>query len=119
MDFKNQVSEISRKILKEDTKEIRKIEIFGDVNAVYFVKTDNNKYIFRLNNNRGLDEFLKEKWCMEQAAKVGILTTSVLEMGDYEGTSYMIQPYIESVNGSEFSDKEKVWHSLGEYARKC
>jgi len=117
--FKNQVSEISESVLGKKAKRIRKIETFGDVNEVYFVEADSNKYVFRLNNDRGFDEFSKEKWCMEQATKVGIPTTSVLEMGDYKGISYMIQPYIESVNGSEFPDKEKLWHSLGVYAKKC
>lgn len=117
--FEKQVSEISEKILGEKVTVIRKIETFGDVNVVYFVETDNNKYVFRLNNDRGFDEFLKEKWCMEQATRVGIPTTSVLKMGDHGGISYMIQPYIESVNGSEYPDKEKIWNSLGIYAKKC
>src|SRR3989344_8540622 len=100
--FKNQVSEISESVLGKKAKRIRKIETFGDVNEVYFVEADSNKYVFRLNNDRGFDEFSKEKWCMEQATKVGIPTTSVLKMGEHDEISYMILPYIESVNGSEF-----------------
>ena len=111
------VHTLCQKELGEGVKDLRKIEAFGIVNVVYFVETNKRRYIFRLNTEDGLGQFLKESWCMDEAHKKGIPTTSVLKCSEIDNTAYMIQPYIEGVNGSELENKKIIWESLGKYAR--
>jgi aminoglycoside phosphotransferase (APT) family kinase protein len=110
--------DICKKIIGEQAVEIKKIETFGDVNVVYSVVTEKRKYVFRLNTEDGIEQFLKEVWCMDVANEKGILTTSIIHYGEHEGIAFMIQPFIEGVNGSEFRNKVIIWEALGSYARQ-
>src|SRR4051812_42571979 len=73
----------------------------GSVNRVFVATTERGKLVARLNADRGLDEFRKEAWCIEQAAARGVLGPAVLDMGQKDGYSYMVQSFLEGAVGSE------------------
>lgn len=59
----------------------------------------------------------KEKWCIEQATKVGIPSPRVLSVGVDNETAYMIHSFVIGDNGVESSvSKLYAWRQLGEYA---
>ena len=61
---------------------------------------------------------MKEKWCIEQAAAIGIPGPEVLTIGVIDETAYMIQAFVEGDNGADSTVlKTDVWRQLGKYAK--
>ena len=91
----------------------------GFVNQVYKVTLCDEVNIIKLRKGlRAYNEFLKEKFCIEQSEKVGILTAKVICVDKYKDVPFIVQSYIEGVNGSLCPDKsELIWASLGKYAK--
>ncbi|WP_241158318.1 hypothetical protein [Cohnella candidum] len=52
-----------------------------------------------MNDKDTFPSFIKEKWCIEQTAAVGVPGPEVLSMGIVDETVYMIQAFIEGDNG--------------------
>jgi aminoglycoside phosphotransferase (APT) family kinase protein len=91
----------------------------GFVNQVFLVETKQQKFIIRTDlDEASLDRFVKERWCMEAAAQVGVKTTKALEIGLIDGHPYMIMEYIDGISGEDAADKEQIWFTFGQYARK-
>jgi aminoglycoside phosphotransferase (APT) family kinase protein len=91
----------------------------GAVNKVYMVDAPNAKILVRISDrNESLNEYLKEKWCIEKAALLGIAVATVLDVGELEEHAYIIHTYIAGDEGrdSQFI-KSSIWHQLGRYAR--
>lgn len=90
----------------------------GFVNQVYGVETDSRKIIVRLNNADTYSEYLKEQWCIQQAAAAGIPGPQVLAVGIEDECAYMIQSFVEGSNGLDGDlPGTDIWRQLGEYAR--
>jgi fructosamine-3-kinase len=90
----------------------------GSVNRVFVATTERGKLVARLNADRGLDEFRKEAWCIEQAAARGVLGPAVLDVGQKDGYSYMVQSFLEGAVGSEGAiDHAAAWHTIGRNAK--
>lgn len=90
----------------------------GFVNQVYRVDTERRKAIVRLNQADSYAEYVKEKWCLEQAAAAGIPGPRVLAIGIEDGQAYMLQSFVEGENGLETAGADiRIWRRLGEYAR--
>lgn len=91
----------------------------GFVNQVYRVETERRKAIVRLNHADSYAEYVKEKWCIEQAAAAGIRGPRVLAIGIEDGHAYMLQSFVKGENGLETADAAGIgiWRRLGEYAR--
>ncbi|SFF26170.1 Phosphotransferase enzyme family protein [Paenibacillus algorifonticola] len=71
-----------------------------------------------MNDKDTYPSFIKEKWCIEQAAAVGIPGPEVLSIGIVDETAYMIQTFIHGDNGLDSTVlKSDVWRQLGEYAK--
>lgn len=66
-------------------KSIQPVTGNGSVNKIFIVTTKKEKLIIRLNTDRGFDEFIKEKWCIEQATARGVPSPHVINIGDIEG----------------------------------
>jgi aminoglycoside phosphotransferase (APT) family kinase protein len=91
----------------------------GSVNKVYLVEAPNAKLLVRISDqNESLNEYLKEEWCIEKAALLGVAVAKVLDVGLIEEHAYMIQKYICGDEGRDsYFPKSEIWHQLGGYAR--
>jgi fructosamine-3-kinase len=104
--------------LKKTVENIEPIIGHGSVNKIFIVSTNKEKLIIRLNNNRGFDEFIKEKWCIEQATARGVPSPHVINIGDIQGHSYMVLSFLKGVVGSQSKiDKELAWEVIGKYTK--
>ncbi|MCB0571013.1 MAG: aminoglycoside phosphotransferase family protein [Phaeodactylibacter sp.] len=115
------IREIIKHELNESIISIRAINGLGSVNKVFDIRTENDEYIIRLNEDRGKElEYQKEKWCIENAAKLGIPSPKVLKTGLHGSISFMIQNKISGANGNHCKpeDKAYIWKNLGNYAAK-
>ncbi|MFS0872904.1 aminoglycoside phosphotransferase family protein [Paenibacillus xylanilyticus] len=91
----------------------------GFVNQVCLVETEHHKVVVRMNDKHNYPTFVKEKWCIEQAAAAGIPGPETLSVGIADETAYMIQTFVEGDNGLDTTvDTTHIWRKLGEYA-KC
>ena len=113
------VEEIYTEVLGKSPNNIEQITGLGFVNQVYKVNLSDEINIIRLRKGlRAYNEFLKEKFCIEQAEKVGILTAKVICVDKYKDVSFIVQSCIDGVNGSLCPDKsELIWSALGKYAK--
>jgi aminoglycoside phosphotransferase len=113
------VNELYAEVLGKSPDNIEQITELGFVNQVYKVTLCDEINIIKLRRGlRAYNEFLKEKFCCEQAEKVGILTAKAIWVDKYKDVSFIIQSYIDGVNGSLCPDKsELIWVSLGKYAK--
>jgi aminoglycoside phosphotransferase (APT) family kinase protein len=90
----------------------------GSVNQIFIVKTERDPVVLRLNNDRGLDEFIKEKWCILQASALGVPGPEILEVGEKDGVSFMVQSYLEGTIGKDINgDKTDIWREMGKFAK--
>lgn len=113
--------EIANEYIDEDVLEIKQITKKGEVNNTYIFITSENKYIVRIDpNETTLDRFEKEKWCMGEAKKIGILTPTVYKIGIKHSHPYMVMNYIDGTDGDDLdkNEQKKVWQKLGQYSCK-
>ncbi len=90
----------------------------GITNEVFIVEMSNQKLILRISQEPNTSQFEKEKWEMEQASQLGILTPKIFKVGSLGETIYMIEEYVEGIDGTESSlDRSIIWRKLGEYAK--
>lgn len=90
----------------------------GSVNQVFVVTTERGKLVARLNSDRGIDEFRKEAWCIEQATARGVLGPTVFALGQQDGYSYMVQSFLEGLVGGDGAiDAVAAWRTIGRYAK--
>ena len=90
----------------------------GITNDVFIVEMPDQKLILRISPEPNTSQFEKEKWEMEQANKLGVLTPEVIKVGIYKSIVYMIENYIEGAHGTEnHIDKKFIWKELGKYAK--
>src|SRR3989344_2859381 len=115
--------ELIKKILTKKNKDkilgVKQIIGKGDVNEIYVVNLGHKKLLLRINEkSEGLTEFKKEKWCIEEAKKKGVLGPTILDIGIKQGYSYMIYEFIEGRSGKDIKNKKEAWTTLGKYAKK-
>jgi len=114
-----QAERIAGEYLREQTLSAYPILGKGVTNQVCVVETLNHKVVVRLNHKDEYPNFIKEKWCIEQAAAVGVPGPEVLSVGIADETAYMIQAFVEGDNGLDSPlPKPMIWRQLGEYARR-
>lgn len=113
-----QAERIAGDILQEPVKTSYQIIGKGIMNQVCVVETACHKVVVRMNDKDTFPEFVKEKWCIEQAAAIGIPGPEVLSIGIDDKTAFMIQAFVEGDNGLDSTvPKTDVWRKLGEYAK--
>jgi len=109
---------IAGDFLQERVKKSSQIIGKGIVNQVFVAETDNSKVIVRMNDTGTYSSFAKEKWCIEQARAVGIPSPEVLSIGIAYETAYMIQSFVDGVNGLDSTkSKSDIWRQLGFYVK--
>ena len=91
----------------------------GSVNKVYMVEAPDARLLVRISDqNESLNEYLKEEWCIEKAALLGVAVAKVLDVGLIEERAYMIQKYISGDEGRDsYFPQSDIWQRLGRYAR--
>lgn len=113
-----QAERIAGDFLREQVKSAYQIIGKGIVNQVCVIETESHKVVVRMNDKDTLPSFIREKWCIEQAAAVGIPGPEVLSIGVVDETAYMIQTFIHGDNGLDSKVlKTDIWRQLGEYAK--
>ncbi|GAE29545.1 phosphotransferase [Alkalihalobacillus hemicellulosilyticus] len=113
-----QAERIAGDFLGEQIKTSYQIIGKGITNQVCVVETRSHKVVVRMNVKDTYPDFSKEKWCIEQAAVVGIPGPEVLSIGIVDETAYMIQTFISGDNGLDSTvPRFDIWRQLGEYAR--
>ena len=94
----------------------------GSNNKNFLVETANVRAVVKLSHEHGrhraLQDYQKEKWCIEQSSALGVPGPSVLSVGEAGGNAFMIETFVEGVNGKAIEgDRTAIWRKLGEYAR--
>ncbi|AZN41044.1 phosphotransferase family protein [Paenibacillus albus] len=90
----------------------------GFVNQVFVVETNTRKVVVRMNERDTYPSYVKEQWCMEQAAAVGIPGSEVLSIGVINETAYMILSFVDGDNGLDSTaPSTDIWRQLGKYAK--
>ncbi|MET3851473.1 phosphotransferase [Paenibacillus sp. OAE614] len=113
-----QAARIAGNFLQEKVIASYQIKGKGITNQVCVVETELHKVVVRMNGKDEYPSFIKEKWCIERAAEAGVPGPEVLSIGIVDETAYMIQAFIEGVNGVDSTvPKSIIWRRLGEYAK--
>jgi len=114
-----QAERIACDFLQEQVKSSYQIIGKGIINQIFVVETESHKVVVRMNDKDTFQSFIKEKWCIEQAAAVGVPGPKVLSIGIVGETAFMIQAFIEGDNGVDSTvPKSDIWRKLGEYAKR-
>jgi fructosamine-3-kinase len=119
--MKKLIKDIIYKDLEKNVIRVDEISDKGIVNRVFTVITsDNTKFIIRMrDNSSALAEYEKERWCIERATSLGIISPKVFAVGLYDKVAYMIESYVEGINGIDAKEiQSELWKKIGEYARK-
>jgi Ser/Thr protein kinase RdoA (MazF antagonist) len=114
-------SDVAAAFLQEPVRSIRLIGQ-GSNNKNFLVETTAGRVVVKLSHahrrHRALRDYQKEKWCIEQSSALGIPGPSVLSVGEAGDNAYMIETFVEGVNGKEIEgDRIAIWRKLGEYAK--
>jgi len=110
---------IAGDFLMENVKASFQIIGKGTVNQVCVVEAESRKVVVRMNDKDTYASYLKEKWCIEQAAAIGIPGPEVMSVGIVDDTAYMIQAYVDGDNGLDSTvSRSDVWRQLGQYAKR-
>ncbi|MDF2962209.1 MAG: phosphotransferase [Paenibacillus sp.] len=116
--FTQKAERIASGFFQERVKSVVPIVGKGIVNQIAVVETTGFKAVIRMNNLTAQQEYVKERWCLEQAAAAGIPGPQVLSVGAAEEHAYMIQTFVEGDNGEDTdAPKKSVWGQIGEYAK--
>ena len=114
-----QAERIAGNFLAEQTRNAYQITGKGIVNQVCAVETESRKVVVRMNHAEAYPSYIKEQWCIGQAAAAGIPGPEVLSVGITDETAYMIQAFVDGDNGLDSeAPRSDIWRQLGEYARR-
>ena len=116
------VFKIGSRFLEQPLVEITPILGKGRINRIFLVQARSKEIVIRLNaflsTPDALEGYIKEQWCLEQAASVGVPGPSVLEIGQCDGQAYMIQSRVSGENAADIlTQKTSVWREIGRYSR--
>jgi len=114
-------SAIAAAFLHERVRSVRPIGQ-GSNNRNVLVETANGRAVIKLSHahrrHRALQDYRKEKWCIEQSSALGVPGPSVLSVDEFNGNAFMIETFVEGINGKQVEgDRTVIWRKLGEYAK--
>ncbi|MPZ34061.1 MAG: phosphotransferase [Rhodospirillales bacterium] len=96
------VSDVAAAFLQEPVRSIQPIGQ-GSANKNFLVETTAARVVVKLSHEhkrrRALQDYQKERWCIEQSSALGIPGPSVLSVGEADDNAYMIETFVEGVNG--------------------
>lgn len=111
--------QIASEFLQEPALASYQIVGKGMVNQVLVIETERNKVVVRMNDRNTYPSYIKEQWCIEQAAAAGIPSPRVLSVGISDDSAFMIQTFVEGENGldSGVLSRTEMWRRLGHNAK--
>ncbi len=121
---------VAKKFFSSDSDFTIRLLGEGDCNVNYLVENSNPKVVIKLSKPyreyKALGEYRKESWCIKKSQELGVLTPDILEVSQLDSRAYQIQTFVEGTPGADIDgtsilsqeDQLKVWHKLGEYAKK-
>jgi aminoglycoside phosphotransferase (APT) family kinase protein len=114
-------SVVAAAFLQKRVRSIRPIGQ-GSNNKNFLVEAAGQRVVVKLSDehrrHRALQDYRKEEWCIEQSSALGVPGPSVLSVGETDGNAFMIETFVEGVNGKGIEgDRTAIWRKLGEYAR--
>ena len=112
------VAALVRRELERDPSEIERVHGQGHVNAIFYVRADDDVLVARVNEAANLAQFRKEAWCLERAEAASVPGPRVLALGVDGPLSYMFESYVPGEHGASVAQAEAVWEALGDYARR-
>jgi|SRR3989338_2388129 len=113
----------SRIALKFLRSKIITIKLVGNGvnNKNFLVQSKETKIIVKLSTShkehRALEDYKKEKWCIQKITARGIPSPWVLDVGKYKKRAYMIQTFVLGKDGKKVKDKLHIFYELGKYAK--
>jgi aminoglycoside phosphotransferase (APT) family kinase protein len=91
----------------------------GSVNHIFVVRTGEVALVVRFAIDTAREDSVDlEAWALTQAGCHGIPSPSVVATGHLSGVPYLVQAFVEGVNGTERRSLQ-LWRTLGEYASKA
>ena len=96
---------------------IREIAGQGAVNYVFVCNTSHGEWVIRIPLDSVADDvYANEEWSIRTAQAAGIPVAGFIARGTFDGTPYMIQPFVEGVSG-DTRRSPQLWRELGRYER--
>src|SRR4029453_6090536 len=95
-------SEVAAAFLQKRVRSIRPIGQ-GSNNKNFLVESAGQRVVVKLSDEhrryRALQDYRKEKWCIEQSSALGVPGPSVLSVGEAGGPAFLIGIFFAVVNG--------------------
>lgn len=115
-------SKIGSKFLQTKNISIKPIGE-GSNNKNFLVKSKEKEVVIKLSlahkEYQAYPNYKKEKWCIEKSSKIGVPGPSVLAVGKSQGRAYMVETFVQGINGKKLRNKNKlrVYYKLGQYTK--
>ncbi len=94
----------------------------GSNNKNYLARLKEREIVVKLSfthkEYKALEDYHKEKWCIERASEKGVPGPTVLGLGRSQGRAYMIETFVPGINGVKIKNKLQIWKQLGKYAKR-
>ncbi len=93
----------------------------GSNNKNYLAKSKDKEIVIKLSFDhkeyKSLQDYVKERWCIEKSSKKGVLGPVVLDLGRSRKRAYMIETFVPGVNGKKLKNKLHTYYELGRYTK--
>lgn len=113
---------IAEDFLKQPVRDVTPIVGKGSQNRIFVVTAAAAaaRVVVRMNDDpAAFRTYQKERWCLEQAGARGIPGPKALALGQVDGRPYLLQTWIEGVNGQDSpADKASLWSQVGQCIRR-
>jgi fructosamine-3-kinase len=106
---------------KYSQNEIEELKTYGEVSKIYKVVSKNENCILKVNSLDYYENFLKEKWCIDEVLKIGINVPKVISVEKSVTESSILLEFKKGTNCFEIKHEEfrkKLFENLGKVARK-
>lgn len=120
----NNINKIIDKYLKKNSinyLRIIEIEDLGEVSKVFKIETTTKNLVLKINFKDSYEIFQKEKWCSEEALKIGIKTAKIHNLEIFENYSFLLMDFVDGINCSQIIDKglkKEAIKNLAHYSSK-
>ncbi len=113
-------SKVASEFLKSKSVNIKPIGE-GSNNKNYLASFGKREIVIKLSFDhkeyKALEDYKKEKWCIERSQEKGIPGPAVLGLGTSDERAYMIETFVQGTNGKKVKDKLPVFFQLGKYTK--
>ncbi len=94
----------------------------GSNNKNYLASSKDRDIVVKLSfahkEYKALEDYQKEKWCIERSSEKGVFGPTVLNLGRSQGRAYLIETFVSGINVEKLKNKLQIWKQLGKYT-KC